>query len=91
MEFDDDTVRACITDGSLTIEVLAGVSLTGQRVVLSALHIQGARPNTMGPSAIRSLIRWLKEKLDVDEVGIEGATRTSGAGPGRVPPPIEVR
>ena len=88
VEFDGATVLARLTDGEVEIQVLADVVvLTRSEAVLSGLHVQGPAPNSVGPR-IRSVAYWLKEYLDVRRLRIEGATRTSGAGPGRDPAPI---
>ena len=84
-----DTVFVQLSDGQRTLEILADIELGPRHAVLRGLHIQGAGPNTVGPRELLRLIRWAKEWLDVDELRIEGASRTSGAGPGRLPPPID--
>jgi hypothetical protein len=91
VEFDNPaTVYVRFTDGRDEVEIVADVELDRRCAVLRGLHILGAGPNTMGPGALRGLMRWAKEQLDVDELRIEGATRTSGARPGRVPRPFNV-
>jgi|SRR5882762_9871947 hypothetical protein len=81
-----DTVPVILADESHRIEVMADVELHRHHAVLRGLHIQGAGPNTLGFAVLHGLISWTKEYLDVDELRIEGALRTSGAAPGRVPP-----
>jgi hypothetical protein len=83
-----DTVLATLSDGVQLIQVLVDVELVGRTAVLRGLHIDGGGRNTLGQRALRELVNWTKVQLDVDELRIEGATRTSGAGPGRIPPPI---
>lgn len=80
-----DTVLVTLVDGNHRIEVMADVELHRDRAVLRGLHIQGAGPNTIGPAGLRGLVGWVKEYLDVSELRIDGALRTSGAGPGRFP------
>ena len=84
-----DTVQIRLSNGTQDILILADVAFDGRHAVLSGLHIQGAGANTMGHGALRRLIGWAKEFLNVDHLRIEGATRTSGAAPGRNPPPID--
>src|SRR5271166_1269861 len=84
-----DTVLVKLTDGVHVIEVLADVEFSDRMAVLRGLHILGSGPNTLGPRALRELINWAKVQLDVDQLRIEGAPRTSGAGPGRVPPILD--
>jgi hypothetical protein len=91
LEFDfggTDTVLVKLTNGAQVIEVLTDVELVGRTAVLRGLHILGSGRNTLGPAALRELINWAKVQLDVEKLRIEGATRTSGAGPGRIPPAL---
>jgi hypothetical protein len=88
-EFDvPDTVSVTLTDGVHVVEILTNVEFVGRIAVLRGLHIQGSGRNTLGPRVLRELINWAKVQLDVEQLRIEGATRTSGAGPGRVPAPL---
>jgi hypothetical protein len=91
VEFDfggADTALVTLTDGVQVVQILTDVEFTGRIAVLRGLHILGSGRNTLGLRSLRELINWAKVQLDVDELRIEGATRTSGAGPGRVPPPL---
>jgi hypothetical protein len=83
-----DTVLVTLTDGIQVVQVLTAVEFAGRTAMLRRLHIEGAGRNTLGPRALRELINWAKVQLDVDQLRIEGATRTSGADPGRVPSPL---
>lgn len=88
-EVQGDTFAAVFTDGEQEVEIYGDVlELTAQRAVFTGIHVQGPGANRIGPS-IRSLARWVKEFLDVRRLRIEGATRTSGASPGRKPAPLE--
>ena len=86
-----DFAFALLSDGAVEIEVMFYAVLQGRRFVAQRLDIQGSGPNVLGFVALRELAQWVIEFLDVDEVRIEGATRTSGAGPGRRPAPIVFR
>jgi hypothetical protein len=83
-----DTALLVLTDGVHDVQILTDVEFAGRTAVLRGFHIQGGGRNTLGPGALRELINWAKGQLDVDQLRIEGATRTSGAGPGRVPHPV---
>ncbi|HVB68865.1 MAG TPA: hypothetical protein VNE67_13525 [Acetobacteraceae bacterium] len=80
-----DLIHACLSDGCREIEVLGTVRIAGRTARILALHVQGAGPGSLGISGLRGLAGWAMEVLDVDELRIEGAARTSGAGPGRTP------
>jgi hypothetical protein len=84
-----DTVLVKLPDEVHVIEVLADVEFAGRKAALRGLHVLGSGPNTLGPRALRELINGAKVQLDVDQLRIEGATRTSGAGPGRIPAVID--
>jgi hypothetical protein len=84
-------VRALLSNGAQTVEFVANFELGDRWVALRGLHVYGAGPNSLGIAGLRELIRWAKEQLDVDELRIEGATRTSGASPGRRPAPLVFR
>jgi hypothetical protein len=85
-EFDQlGTIYVRLVSGPQQIEIVADIEVGQRRVVLRRLHVSGAGPNTMGPAVLRRLMRWAKVRLDVDELRIEGAARTSGVNPGRFP------
>jgi hypothetical protein len=67
--------------------VLAELELIERVLLLHGLHIQGGnvRINELGVVGIRRIMRDAMENLDVDEIIIEGAARTTGANPGRRP------
>jgi hypothetical protein len=83
-----DTVLVTLTNGAQVVQVLTDVEFVGRTAVLRRLHILGGGRNTLGPGVLRELINWAKVELDVEQLRVEGATRTSGAGPGRVPRPV---
>jgi hypothetical protein len=82
---------AVLSNGSTEVEIMFYAELHDQAVVLQRLDIQGAGPNVLGWTALRELAHQAMEELDVDELRIEGAVRTSGAGPGRRPTPLIFR
>jgi hypothetical protein len=56
-----------------------------ESIVVRGLHIGGDPAVDWGWSRLRMLGRLIAEKLDVDEISIHGAVRTTGANPGRKP------
>jgi len=89
LTIEGDSFVGRFADGAAEIEVCADVAFLGNRIaVLSGFHIQGPGANTVGLSTLFSLARWVKVELDVDQLRIEGALRTSGACPGRIPRPL---
>src|ERR1700722_1248055 len=86
-----DVVHTRLTNGATEIQAMFYARLAGRAAVFGRFDIQGAGPNTLGLVALRELAQAVMELLDVDELRIEGAIRTSGAGPGRRPSPLVFR
>lgn len=60
----------------------------GRTLVLHRFHLQAtAGANSIGPSNLRLIAEVVMERMDHDELVIEGAVRTSGANPGHRPRP----
>ena len=87
----DDLVLATVVNNRFSVSFLARVRLDDRKAFLFGVHMQGAGANAMGHTALVGLARSFMEALDVDQLSIEGATRTSGACPGRRPAPIVFR
>ena len=91
IEIDDGTDHPVAVIGITTpggkIELMAELIPAGRVLRLVGVHIQSTMgPNSLGISALRSIADAALERLtDYDAIDIEGATRTTGAGPGRVP------
>jgi hypothetical protein len=67
------------------IRVIAELEQQGRTLRLIGLHIQGATANAIGTTNLRVLADAVMENMDYDAVEVEGAIRTTGAGPGRRP------
>jgi hypothetical protein len=78
---------AMIVSGAGILLVLAEIELVGRCLALRKLHVHGVdiNRNSLGTAGIRHIVQEAMEELGVDEITIEGAHRTSGAGPGRAP------
>ena len=83
-----DVVECEVSNGVNAVVFLATLELASHEARISGLHVYGAGPNTLGTGALLGLVRWVRGVLDVDVLRIEGATRTTGAGPGRRLPPV---
>ncbi len=90
-ELDGDFIIAEISDAVRCWQIAATIDFVGNTAKLRGFHIQGPGPNTTGKAELRALASWLKGELNVDERRIEGATRTSGANPGRRPSTLVFR
>lgn len=56
-----------------------------------ATHVQGAKAGAVGWVNLRLLAEVIMEGMDLDDLVIEGAVRTTGAGAGRRPKPLRFR
>jgi len=79
------TARISTPAGELL--VMGEVERYDSELVLANLHIQAESlgPNLLGWNRLRQIARVVAEKADVETIVIKGATRTTGAGPGRTP------
>lgn len=60
----------------------------GRTLVLRRFHMQAqAGANSLGPGNLRLLADLVMERMDYDELVVEGAFRTTGANPGHRPRP----
>jgi len=91
VEQDGDVVEVEVWSGDIHIVFVADVRLEGDTVVIAELHVEGPGPGTAGIAILRSTARLVMEHFDVRELRVEGARRTSGAGPGRIPGPFRLR
>src|ERR1019366_7813957 len=84
-ETDDSIVTADIVTPAGTIEIMASFALDANTLTLNGLHIQRPAKDTgpFGRANLRRLVDAVLEAIDCDEIRIEGAPRTTGAGPGR--------
>lgn len=57
----------------------------GRVMVAKLVHVQGAHAQAVGWPNLRVLAEAVMERMDLDELVIEGAVRTTGASPGRRP------
>jgi CTP-dependent riboflavin kinase len=83
------TARITTPDGEVT--VMAEANEVNQCLILRNFHIHGEniRPRQFGYARLRSLVSAVIDTLEnYDEIIIEGAVRTSGAGKGHRPRPI---
>jgi len=90
--FDDgDMVMIDVRIGNASACILAQVVLDRTQMILRRMHVDGPGANLLGPAVLKSIVRRMMEIADVETVVVEGAIRTTGAGPGRIPDPIRFR
>jgi hypothetical protein len=82
---DDPVVAAIFETPAGRIFAMADVTREGRALILRGLHMHSDGPNLAGPANLRQLAELVLERMDYDDLIIEGAIRTTGAGPGRRP------
>ena len=90
LERDADAIHRLAQGPRGQIEVITSLMVEGETAVLRGLHIDGPGPGWLGVRELRELTRELGRQLGVRRVVIFGATRYTGANPGRVPRPIVI-
>src|SRR4051794_11984318 len=69
-----------------TLRVIAELEERGRTLLLRGLHVESeVKPNSIGLANLRILAQVVMERMDYDELVVEGAARTTGSGPGRLP------
>lgn len=91
---EDDVVLAIVETPAGKVNLACNVSTYSDRKLeFKNLHIHSekVRKNKFGVKNLLNLMRAIAEFYDVDELVVEGAKRTSGANPGKIPRPIRYR
>jgi hypothetical protein len=74
-----------VEEGGQRVDFMADYRRTDVVVTLGALHAEGPGPNILGLSGVRIIAQEVLEFLNAETMEIQGAVRTSGARPGRLP------
>jgi hypothetical protein len=93
---DHPVVTAQIMTPSGVLYAMAEPELTpdGRVLTLRGVHMhggEGAGANAIGHANLKVLARTVMERMDFDELVVEGAVRTTGANPGHRPGPLRFR
>ena len=88
VERDGDTMHMSVTTVAGVVTVMAEMLRVEGLLVLDQVHVDG---QGLRLGDIRRLAKVFGEVEDVEEVIIQGGTRTSGAHPGSRPTPIRVQ
>jgi hypothetical protein len=59
--------------------------MRGRTLIFRRTHVQGSRPGAVGGHNLAVIAHAVMKGMDVDELIVEGALRTTGARPGRRP------
>ena len=71
--------------------ILGNVRQVGRILYVDRAHIGGLLPGALGRAGLNVIGRKFLEQANVDEIVIEGSTRTSGRMAGRTPRTIRLR
>jgi hypothetical protein len=85
---DDPIVTIRVTTPAGELQIMAEVSEEdeGRTLKLQGTHLQSAAgPNAFGVGALRLIAEIVMERMDYEQVVVEGAVRTTGARPGHRP------
>jgi hypothetical protein len=82
---DGDLATIRIRTPAGAIEIMGTVDFQGRTLLVRDAHIQGLRRNAVGRANLYVIAKALLERIDCDEIRIEGAVRTTGANPGHRP------
>ncbi len=79
------TVLIRITVPIGEVWVIGVAEIVGQTLEITAAHVGGLTPGALGRAGINAICRKMLEVVDVQEIVIQGSTRTTGRKPGKVP------
>jgi hypothetical protein len=81
----DPVVTVNVSTPAGVLKVMAEPERVGRTLVLHGLHMQDLVPNVVGAANLIVLADVVMQRMDVDELVVEGGLRTTGANPGRRP------
>jgi hypothetical protein len=77
-----------ITTPARTLSLIGSISIVGRVMRIDRAHIEGLKVGALGRAGLNAIGRKLLELADVDQIIIQGGTRTTGRTKGKVPRPI---
>jgi hypothetical protein len=87
-DVDHPVAVAVITTPAGTLSLIGGISIVGRVMRIDRAHVEGLTIGALGRAGLNAIGRKLLEVADVDEIIIQGGTRTTGRAKGKVPRPI---
>lgn len=82
---EDPVVTIIVTTPDGIMKFMAEPEQVGTTLIMHATHIQGLWSNAVGAGNLIVLARTLMERMEFDEIVVEGAIRTTGANPDNRP------
>lgn len=77
------TIKVQTPAGSLPL--MAQLSMQGETLRVDGLHAQDSRANAIGVGNLMVVAQAIMEKMQLDRLVVKGASRSTGADPGRTP------
>jgi hypothetical protein len=71
-----------------TLSLIGSISIVGRAMRIDRAHVEGLEIGALGRAGLNAIGCKLLEIADVDEIIIQGGTRTTGRTKGKVPRPI---
>jgi hypothetical protein len=81
----DPVVTVTVHTPAGVLKLMAEPERVGRTLVLHGLHLQDLSPNAIGAANLIVLAHVVMQRMDIDELIVEGGLRTTGANPGRRP------
>jgi hypothetical protein len=81
----DPVVTVTVRTPAGVLKLMAEPERVGRTLVLHGLHLQDLSPNAIGAANLIVLAHVVMQRMDIDELVVEGGLRTTGANPGRRP------
>jgi hypothetical protein len=80
---DDQIITLWVDTPAGPIVVGGELLIEGSIVLLKGLHVQASLRNQLGWANLKVVAQAIMKGMDIGELDIEGAARTTGASPGR--------
>ena len=71
-----------------TLSLIGSISIVGRVMRIDRAHVEGLKIGALGRAGLNAIGRKLLEVAYVDEIIIQGGTRTTGRTKGKAPRPI---
>ena len=71
-----------------TLRLIGSISIVGRLMRIDRAHVEGLNSGALGRAGLNAIGHKLRELADVDQIVIQGGTRTTGRTKANVPRPI---
>jgi hypothetical protein len=87
-EADENVMLVVIATPVGKLQIIGNITRIGRVLHVHKAHADGLHPGALGRAGLNAVGRKLLVEADVDEIIIEGGTRTTGKNVGRPPKPF---